>query len=467
MAGPAAPGHPESLGLSIPLGSCVRISDRCGSERPFDFQTAVSVRLGLNAFAAAEFVVPAAPGSVEPLLSFVDVVVRRQSRGRWLPVSGERSLLKEQKHVMAKRLLYFAAVAAVALAMACSDSKKTEVAPAGPTPVETDAHADGSTLKVSAPVPTSPANGATLAIESMGTDNRVTLRIAASTGTYVPAGTLTYYYQLLDASGNLVRSQTTTASSIVLTGLELNTTYRWKVRAESGANVGPSSATWSFVTPDVPTGYIRGNELYDPLTDGKTVGTIHGPVTFIPGVGARLETFDSYIDYPLPVTLSDGEYSALVTNLSTHGSDEDPKTRVMTMRQGTGQINDNLYRMSLDKRNNGVIAWRFLTGSGSDFISSGPSERKRYSFHEDLTYFWRGEWGGGRFVVTVREGGVSGKTIYSVSKAYHRSYKPSPHMIQAGDPHAPGDRGSASTVPGMIIRQIWVSPNPRPGFANK
>ena len=47
-------------------------------------------------------------------------------------------------------------------------------------------------------------------------------------------------------------------------------------------------------------GYLRGGELYDPLINGKTIGNIVGPVTFIPGVGVRLETFDSRIVYEMP-----------------------------------------------------------------------------------------------------------------------------------------------------------------------
>ena len=67
-------------------------------------------------------------------------------------------------------------------------------------------------------------------------------------------------------------------------------------------------------------GYIRGNEIYDPLIDGKTVGTINGPAHFIPGVGLRLDDPGSYVEYQLPDQLTGGEYSALVSNLSVVSS---------------------------------------------------------------------------------------------------------------------------------------------------
>ena len=91
----------------------------------------------------------------------------------------------------------------------------------------------------------------------------------------------------------------------------------------------------------------------------------------------------------------------------------------------------------------------------------------RLPFHEDLTYFVRASWGGGAFRVTFQEGGVDGNTIYDLSKGYQRSYTPFPHVVDAGSPYTPGDRGEPSSVAGMVIRQIWVSPNPRPAYANK
>ena len=41
---------------------------------------------------------------------------------------------------------------------------------------------------------------------------------------------------------------------------------------------------------------------------GKTIGRITGPVTFVPGLGVRLESFGSYISSFLPHTLAAGEF---------------------------------------------------------------------------------------------------------------------------------------------------------------
>ena len=59
--------------------------------------------------------------------------------------------------------------------------------------------------------------------------------------------------------------------------------HTWRVRAVIGDVVGPWSSAASFRTPS--GGYIRGNEVIDPLTNGKTVGEIRGPMQFISGEG--------------------------------------------------------------------------------------------------------------------------------------------------------------------------------------
>ncbi len=353
----------------------------------------------------------------------------------------------------------FAIGCTVALATCGKDSS----APPAPTPTP-QTGIGGSTLKTGSPTPQSPVSNQQVAATP------IVLVASNASATYGSNAQFQYRFEIYDANGTLVQSAlvpsgATTTSYPVPVDLEGEKSYQWQVRAEYQGSVGPWSPRAAFIAP-LLTGYIRGNELYDPLTKGKTVGTIVGPVTFIPDVGVRLEAESSYIEYALPQPLSGGEYSALLTNLSVVSSTEDPKDRLISMREGDAGINNNLYRMTVDKRGNGAIAWRFLTGPGH-YIETVSSERVPYSFHEALTYFVRATWGGGVFRVVFKEGGVDGSTIYDKSKSYEREYTPFPHMVFAGSPYQAGDRGDPSTVAGMVIRQIWVSANPRPGFANK
>jgi hypothetical protein len=346
---------------------------------------------------------------------------------------------------------------------ACSSSSGTPQTPS-PTP---QTGVGGATLKTGAPTPQSPVNNQQV------TTTPIVLVVTNTSPNYTPPAPLQYRFEIYNAANGLVQSALVPAGSGTTSyplsiDLDGDQPFQWQARAEVQGAFGPWSARASFVSPTT-TGYIRGNELYDPLNNGKTVGTIHGPATWIPGVGIRLDTESSYIEYMLPQFLSGGEYSALFTNLSVVSTTEDPKDRLISMREGNAPINDNIYRMTVDKRGNGAIAWRFLTGrndSGS-YIETTSSQRFPFPFHENLTYFVRASWGGGVFHVLFKEGGFDGNTIYDVSRNYDREYTPVPHMIFAGSPYQAGDRGDPSTVAGMVIRQIWVSARPRPSYANK
>jgi hypothetical protein len=358
-------------------------------------------------------------------------------------------------------------VCALALAAACSKSSQSPASPSTRGPVALESAApDGSTLKVGAPTPQSPINGA-----KGNQGEPVTLVIGNATPTFTTSVPLTYRFEIYNSanakvySSPLVNAGGTTTSHVVTATLEGEKTYTWQARAEYQGAVGPFSARATFVTP-TSEGYIKGNELYDVLANGKTVGTINGPTEFVPGVGIRLLSPSSFVSYQLPQTLVEGEMSALITNVGVVSSTEDPKLRIMTMREGEASINDNLYRMSVDKRGNGAIAWRFLTGPGP-YIETVSGERQVYSFHESLTYFVQATWRAGFFNVIFREGGVNGTEIYNFGKAYDKSYTPLPHNVYIGSPYAAGDRGDASSLTDMILRQLWVSPRARPDFANK
>jgi hypothetical protein len=358
------------------------------------------------------------------------------------------------------------ALCVLTVAVACSKHSSQPSAPSAVDASLVETTAGGSTLKATAPTLQSPINGVQLSA-----NEPVQLVIGNSTTAFADVA-LSYRFELMDAAGAVVENVVVEGGSgdtvyTVTTSLDGEQTYQWRARAEYQGVGGPWSSHQAFVSP-VSEGYVRGNELYDPLNNGKTVGTVHGDVTFIPGVGARLESDSSYIEYALPETLVAGEYSALVSGLGVVSRTEDPKWRVLTMREGYASINDNAFRMSVDKRGNGAVAWRFITGNNraGQYLETVGRERVALPFHEDLTYLVRASWGGGTFRVQYVEGGVDGNTIYDLSKGYQREYNPFPHMVIAGSPYQPGDRGEASSVAGMVIRQIWVSANPRPGFAN-
>ncbi len=358
--------------------------------------------------------------------------------------------------------------ALVALTLACTGDPAVPLSPsAGGGPGGTNAAADGSTLKASAPAPVSPING-------QKPEFGLELKITNSTTTFAKNVPLTYRFEIYDGStkvytSGLVPAGSSTTSDIPSANLTVDKAYQWQARAEYQGAVGPWSTPRASFIASTTSGYIRGNEVYDPLIDGKTVGTIYGPVTFIPGVGAHFDSAQTYIEYNLAPAVSSGEFSAMITNLAVISKNEDPKYRVLSMREGSSAINDNRFRFTLDKRGNGAPAYRFITGNANagQYIESGPGDRTPLNFQSQIWYFWRGTWGGGTFRFTIVEDSPTGKLFYDLSRPYTREYTPNPHNAYLGSPFVGGDRGEPSSAKDMIIKQVWLSSNPRPGFANR
>lgn len=360
---------------------------------------------------------------------------------------------------MIKKFHLVALAGVLSAAVACSENSPSPAAPSGAGVVDdTDAAADGSTLKAPAPTQAAPANGANI------DQFEVTLRVNPVTATYVNVSSFAYRFQLL-VNNQVVRDfRTSLSTEWRVTNLDVNVTYGWRCRAERGQTFGPWSSTWTFKTPDIPQGYIAGGEVYDPLWNGKSVGTINGPHEFIPNTGIKLHDFVSNIEYILPQTVTHGEFSLLVTNVAANT--EGGKTKIMSMAEGRSDITTNDRRFTIEKRGDppGVVAWRFITHlSQEDTVGA---ERIAVNFRGDQWYLWTATWGNDRFNLTIREGGASGAVVYDFGKSYEGEYDPNPHHAWVGSPVGRGGPEDA-TVPGMIAKQVWLSSRARPDFANK
>jgi hypothetical protein len=358
------------------------------------------------------------------------------------------------------------AVLCLVATAACSKSPQATATPNVSSPTAASANADGSTLKATAPTAQSPNNGQ----QPQSLD--VTLIASNSSAKFANGMNPTYRFQVFNAANTLAYEAANvpagggglTAHTVTAT-LDGEQPYSWQVRAEVGNDAGPWSARANFVAP-ASTGYIRGNELYDPLTNNKTVGQLMGDVSWVPGVGIKLNSQLGYVQYQLPQTLTEGEFSMLVTGMPANT--EGGKTKLFAMGQGYDDIVTNDRRMTVEKRGDpaGVIAWRFITHD-DQVDTEGPSERVFYDFKENLTYFFQATWRNNRFNLLIREGGADGRTVYNMGKNFDgRAYDPNPHVLYLGSPVGRSGEDGAS-VDRAIIRQVWVSSRPRPAFANK
>jgi hypothetical protein len=345
----------------------------------------------------------------------------------------------------------------LAIAIACSQNSDSPVSPTGSQPSVSEAGPSGETLKATAPTPQSPVN-------NQQPDSLV-LVAGKSTSPYNPGTAAAYSYQFEILRNNSPVAGCTqtvgggSGSTVSYTpncSLEFDQQYTWRVRAVFQGATGPWSATATFRAP--AGGFIRDTGVFDPLTNGKTVGEIVGPVTFIPGVGAKLEDFGSHISYRLPQTLVNGEFSLIITGMASNT--EGDKTKVMACSEGLADIVTNDRRMTVEKRGDppGIVAWRLI--SHLDQVDTEGAEREFVEFDENQKYLFKATWNG-FFNVSIQRGGSTGPTIYSKGKHYEGPYDPDPMYCFAGSPS--GRSGiTAASVPGMIVRNVWISVNPRP-----
>jgi hypothetical protein len=362
-----------------------------------------------------------------------------------------------------KRFVLCSAAALLALAVACSKSSDTPVSPTAATETTSSAAADGSTLKATAPAPTSPVNGAQ--------PDSLVLTANKAAGKFDTSPSFSYEFEVKTAAGAVVSACNATiaaggAATVSYTptcALEFDTAHTWRVRATYAGAAGPWSAAASFKTPS--GGYMRGNEIFDPLTNGRTIGETRGPVQFSTGVGAKLVGHESHILYRLPTNLQAGEFSVMI--LGADEGTEGDKSKVFSMQEGPdeGDITDDDYRFTAELRGRnyaspGSVTFRIIAG---DSISRDGA-RVRLDFDSSRWYFWRFSWQTGRATLEVRRDGPTGQTIYSssVGTGTH-PYRPDPHYVYLG---APAGRAGFmdATLPGGTYKNLWVSSRPRPAF---
>ena len=316
---------------------------------------------------------------------------------------------------MSTRFLPCAAwFAALVVASSCSSSSPTT--PPAPTPAPT----------LGAPTVLSPVND-----EQLST-LRPTFTVQNATSNQT--GTRVYEFQISDRSD----FSTTTASTIsglfaVVTqtgvaegaggqttftpSVELQPTSRlyWRARVSQSGTTSAWSSTGMFRTKLV--GFLRSGEVYDPLIHEETVGTRFGSTTFVAGVGIRLNTEASYVQYELPSTMTSGEFSVDVQGLAPNGPDH--KLKIFSMMDGPGDLYLSNYQVSTMYR--GVegnppmaIAFKAVFGGGTPIEPDFGQRSAGIRFlNPTTTYHWKATWGS-EFRLLVREGGIAGNEIYQL-----------------------------------------------------
>jgi hypothetical protein len=364
------------------------------------------------------------------------------------------------------RFVVNTAVVAVALTFACSRQSTSPTSPSSNAAAKDDASSDGSTLKVSAPNPTSPINDAQMS------DTQPTLTASAATPKFDPTlGPLQYRFEVYGDTGTKMQDSglMNSPSFRVTAALSFKKRQTWRVRAEFQGLIGPWSSTASFISAE--GGYLRGNEAFDPLYNGQTVGERIGATTFIPDQGIRLENDRSYVRYAIPQTINAGEFSVEVLGLRANAPGG--KSKVMSMSSNFPDFTTDPYRVDIQYRGTSgsppnAITFRCLYGSADDLsVRYEPDTTTRFNstvtLNPSSVYYWKWTWGSSEVRLTVQEGAANanGRIIYNVGvKSTHGSYNPQPHYVYIGAPI--GRSGEDGSIPQTIYRNVWIGARPRP-----
>jgi hypothetical protein len=143
----------------------------------------------------------------------------------------------------------FGLALSLAVAYGCAESMGSPTSPVSPAAL-TDAAADGSTLKVTAPTLQSPIGGVRI-------DNlEPVFRIQNSRARFGTTPALTYRFEVqtmasvvVGTSGAVPAGNSTTSWEFP-TEQTLDTRYKWRVRAEYASRVGPWSGFSEYLTID-------------------------------------------------------------------------------------------------------------------------------------------------------------------------------------------------------------------------
>ncbi|MEO5820814.1 MAG: hypothetical protein ABIT71_09930 [Vicinamibacteraceae bacterium] len=273
------------------------------------------------------------------------------------------------------------------------------------------------------------------------------------------ASSVSRYYRLVSAQNNIAEGGDGKTQFEVPADLQPTTRFYWRARARQGTVDGPWSSAATFRT--LIQGYNRAGEFFDPLTNAQTIGAVVGSVTLTPGRGATINSNESHIRYQLAQTITAGEFSVEIDGVQVNSIGG--KTKVMSMYDGNGDITTSDYRATIEKRDAGAVAWRFIAGEAESRaqIETVGAERQEIRFDPGQIYIWRAKWGNNFFNLEIFRGAAMGDRIYDFGKPYAGTYDPTPHVAFLGSPIGRGGPDDASLV-GATWRNVYIGSAGRP-----
>jgi len=364
---------------------------------------------------------------------------------------------------MPKKLFLALCVSAIALAVACGKTNS----PVSPSAAGsgTDAGPDGSTLKINAPTIVFPTNNVQLARSQpfVVTLNNVNGMFATFPVTYELEIRNANTNQVVGTNRKFPASSGQQTSFTVTDDLAFETNHAARVRATYRNSVGPWSAVGTFRTGPRAVLNTQTGEVFDPLTEGFTVGKQKGG-RFIEGVGWQALTRDDGIDYDIPTCIN-CRVEFDLTNVSEGEGvccERDMKFLSMGDANAFGDFDafrNHDWKMHLVQRGDGdgtglEIIWR----NGGTEVDGNPGDHRIKmtccgpDFKDSNVFHFVVEWNPSGYHISVGTNGGP-QVPYLVADGFDGiPYAPPNHRVSLGC------YPREETIPGAIYRNVTVTP---------
>lgn len=339
----------------------------------------------------------------------------------------------------------------LASSMACGDKESTPTTPTTPTPTP---------VTIAAPVPSSPKGDAE-------TDEVRPTLVATNSVVTGTAGTLTYTFEVSSDESfpndstkgwwqaGIAQGSGGTTNWTVPADLPGKTKFYWRARSTNGTITTDWSAVATFKTT-VRAGSFVGQTVWDPLTDGRSVGQVGGG-RFIPGEGWQSSPdpagTTNYIRYAMPGSMPSGTVEFDLKNIKTHTGVDGKDIKFITMGDGATfnsfqAFRDHPWKMHVEKRDEDPVGslkiiWR--EGCATEGNCDHVFKTGGLSWDPNHVYHWTFRWGGGRILVKVDD--------VVVLDDGHAGYAPPNLIIELGcSPRA-------ETMPEAIWSNVKITPS--------
>lgn len=344
------------------------------------------------------------------------------------------------------RYLGIAALGATALTVACKDKPLT------PTPVTTTTTTSSVAPTIAAPAAKSPVGGQQI------TGLRPTLEVENAKTTGTIAGDVTYRFEISERDDFPTGSRTLSAEGIaqgdgttqwtVPNDLIPGFLYHWRARATNGTITSDYSMRETVKTEN--KGFFKGNDIFDPLTNGQSVGSVIGG-HFVAGQGWEADGLGDAIDYDIP-TMTSGSFEFDVIGVE---EDEPGPYDIGHKFYCMGEsfawdfwgFRDGPFKASLDKKTGRIYAGEsgVLEHIFRVYDDDNRTKTGQMSWDEDHIYHIVLEWGNGRVINTVDHAVIA-------DESYGGQYSPGAHRISLGC------RPRTETLRGVRFSNVRIKP---------